>query len=380
MNIGKIIWENPVAYLRHKQPDHPISFFAPKVLAATFQNFRQEFPGLVTYAVKANADPVVLENLVTAGLKAFDVASPAEIKLVRGILPDAVLHYNNPVRSVAEVKFAASVGVASFSVDNFSELAKLAMYVPTSNVEIAVRLKLPVAGAAYDFGAKFGADPQKCAEILTEVDRLGFIPSLSFHPGTQCTDPSAWENYIFVAADIAEKAGIRLKRLNVGGGFPSHRQGEKPDLQPIFTAISSSVAKAFGSQPPSVICEPGRAMVAEALTLAPKVKAIIDSGDIFLNDGLYGGLAELPTIEANARIKVYSSNGAPVSGPRSERIVFGPTCDSIDMLPETAKLPDAIKEGDYVLFQGMGAYSTAITTGFNGYGQIELVTVQSLST
>jgi ornithine decarboxylase len=375
MGIGKFIWTNPAEHLRQQTPDHPVSYFAPHILKTTFAKFQAGFPGLVTYAVKANTETVVIENLAAAGLTTFDVASPAEIKLVRAACPTATLHYNNPVRSVAEIEFAKAQNVVSYSIDNFTELAKLAAIHAPKGIEIAVRLKLPIKGAAYDFGAKFGATPDKCAALLQEVARLGFTPSMTFHPGTQCKDPSAWATYISATAEISQKSGVLLHRLNVGGGFPSHRSGARPDLAPIFRTIAQTTKSAFPRTQPHLICEPGRAMVAEAFTLATRIKAINDEGAVFLNDGTYGALAELPDIEENTRLTILTARGEPVIGPTAPRHVFGPTCDSIDVLPGEIILPAAIADGDYLLFQGMGAYSHAVATGFNGYGQVETVTV-----
>lgn len=376
MGINTTIATTPVDHLRLHQPDHPVGFFTPKVLQSTLARFQRGFPGLVTYALKANPRPEIIENLVAGGLTGFDVASPAEINLVRNVCDRAVLHYNNPVRSVSEIAFAVAHNVRSFSVDNFSELDKLAKHMCPEDVEISVRLKLEVAGAAYDFGEKFGAGPEKCVGLLRAAKNYGFTPSMTFHPGTQCQDPTAWKSYIHAAAGVSQQAGIALTRLNVGGGFPSHRGETQPELGRIFRAIRTAMSDAFGDAKPKLVCEPGRAMVAEAITLAARVKAISDEGDVFLNDGLYGGLAELPVIEANRRISVVKPTGQTVAGAVRCRRVFGPTCDSLDVLPENPDLPDGIREGDYVLFAGMGAYSYSVGTGFNGYGQIETVTLR----
>lgn len=145
----------PAAYLAKHSPDAPVLFIAPSVLQATARRFQADFDGLVTYAVKANDRPEVLSNLVAAGITTFDVASPAEMAAVRAVCPQAVLHYNNPVRSAAEVRAGIAAGVYSWSIDDMSELAKL-RDVPRDN-EVAVRFALPVKGAAYDFGSKFGA-------------------------------------------------------------------------------------------------------------------------------------------------------------------------------------------------------------------------------
>lgn len=379
MSRHPAIWPAPGHHLRTRRPDHPVLFFAPGALRATAARFQAGFPGLVTYAVKANDAPEVIENLVGAGLAAFDVASPDEMERVRAALPDAVLHYNNPVRSPAELAVARRMGVASYAVDDGGELQKLIAAGPAAGLEVAVRLSLPIKGAAYDFGAKFGADPARCAELLQAAVAAGFTPAMTFHPGTQCADPAAWRAYIFEAAQVAEAAGVRLARLNVGGGFAAHRGGPAPDLEAIFSGIAGAVRAAFGANAPALVCEPGRAMVADAFTLATRIKALREDGSVFLNDGIYGGFAEAPILGNVARMRVLSPEGVVRLGRAQPRVVFGPTCDSLDRLPGTLPLPADAAAGDYVLFDGMGAYSTATVTRFNGYGGIVRATVHALA-
>lgn len=366
-------WQSPVDHLSRERPDTVQLYFSPSVLQATAARFRAGFPGLVTYAVKANPSAEVLANLSAAGITAFDVASPEEMRAVRAVNRRAVLHYNNPVRSAAEVEVAIASGVASYSVDDAGELAKLSA-VP-KGTEISVRLALPVKGAAYDFGSKFGTTPAHAAALLREVKAMGLTASLTFHPGTQCADPAAWAAYIRAAAEVSEAAGVPLARLNVGGGFAAHRWQAAPDLDAIFTRIDEEVGRAFGAERPALVCEPGRAMVAEAFTLAARVKALRPDGAVFLNDGIYGGLAEARDMAVVDRVSVISPDGLLRSASPRSAVVFGPTCDSIDRLPEPLSLPSDLAEGDYLLFRGMGAYSQALSTGFNGYGLSAPVTV-----
>jgi ornithine decarboxylase len=367
---------DPVAHLRRMQPDTAVIYFCPDVLQVTARRFLTGFPGLVTYAVKANDRTEVLENLSAAGIGAFDVASPAEMAAVRRIAPGAALHYNNPVRSRDEIAAGQAAGVVSWSVDDPAELDKIA--VAAQGAEVAVRLKLPVPGAAYDFGAKFGAAPDLAETLLRRVADLGLRPAMTFHPGTQCEDPAAWVAYIHAAAEVAQRAGVRLARLNVGGGFPAHRGRAAPELERIFTAIAEATRTAFGATPPALVCEPGRAMVAEAFTLAARVKAVRADGRVYLNDGLYGGLSELRDMGPLDRLRLVAPDGTPRTAAPEPRVVFGPTCDSLDRVPGTLDLPGDAAEGDYLLFAGMGAYSLSIATRFNGYGLGDPVTVAEL--
>jgi ornithine decarboxylase len=290
------------------------------------------------------------------------------------------MHYHNPVRARHEIAYAVSMGVKSYSVDSRSELAKLIELVPAEGTEISVRFKLPVAGAAYNFGAKFGATVELAVELLRTVAAAGFIPSLTFHPGTQCTDPMAWDAYLRAAADICRLSAVKARRLNVGGGFPSHRlHGEVPQLDAIFALIARVADEAFDGTPPALVCEPGRGIVAESFVLAACIKGLRDDEHVFLNDGTYGSLDELPITGIIDRIIAVSPAGGTRKGEIRPRVIFGPTCDSVDRLPGEVDLPADLQEGDYLLFSGMGAYSTATNTQFNGFGALTIATVMRLA-
>lgn len=383
MGQHKTVWDNPAEVIRHLSPEQPVMAFAPTVLQERARQFLDGFPGLVTYAVKANPEEAVIQNLVAAGLGGFDVASPFEIDLIGRVAPGTARHYHNPVRASSEIAHAVAQGIRAWSVDSRSELDKLFEQVPSEmdgvGVEISPRFKLPVPGAAYDFGSKFGATPERAAELLAEVARRGYVASLTFHPGTQCADPVAWERYIRAARAICDMAGVRPRRLNVGGGFPLHRAiGAEPDLKAIFARIADTTAAMFGNNAPTLVCEPGRGICADACALITCIKGIRDDGAVFLNDGVYGGLSELPIIGNIDRIVVLTPQGKPRRGGPIGRVIFGPTCDSVDRLPGELGLPADAVEGDYVIFHGAGAYSTVTNTRFNGFGALTHATVMNL--
>ena len=363
----------PKNYIASRKPDLPILFFNPIALRNRLDVFRKGFPGLVTYAVKANDAPEVLENLSMAGLRTFDVASPAEIMQVRGLCPDATLHYNNPVRSISEIKLGIKAGVASWSVDCMSELDKLIQ--TEVGGEIAVRLHLPMGGSAYNFGEKFGACPDDAVKLLKHAARAGYQTAMTFHVGTQCTDYAAWEQYITACRDIVLRAKVSLTRLNVGGGFPAHRNNFTPDLPSVFSSISEASKSIFHVAAPPLVCEPGRALVAECYQLLVRVKGKKIGNILYLNDGIYGAMAEWRDIGPIKRLEVIRPSGSTIQSPCADFTVFGPTCDSLDRLPGSIALPRSIQDGDYILISGMGAYSNATCTRFNGYGAIERVTI-----
>ncbi|SDE45733.1 ornithine decarboxylase [Limimaricola pyoseonensis] len=367
--------DGPEDWLARHGGELPVLFFCLAALSARHDRFRRGFPGAVTYAVKANPDEAVIARLGAEGMPAFDVASPAEIALVRRLCPSAALHYHNPVRSRGEIRAGLAAGVASWSVDDSRELEKLVAEGVGPGAEIAVRLKLPVAGAAYDFGSKFGAPPELAEALLRRAAATGARVSMTFHVGTQCADPAAWTAYMEACADIVRRTGLRLARLNVGGGFPSGRDGGDPALEPIFAAVARGLSRF--ERPPELVCEPGRGLVADAMAYAVRVKARRGAA-LYLNDGIYGGLSECPSIGV-PRVDLVTDDGR-ATGPAQPFTLFGPTCDSLDRLPGETRLAGCVAEGDWLLFRSAGAYLNGVTTMFNGYGTREQASVGRLWT
>lgn len=364
-----------------RSPEEPVFCFDRSALAARAEAFIAGFPGEVSYAVKSNPSPEVLLTLSGAGVATFDVASIPEIETVRHIAPRARLHYHNPIKARPEIAKAYGYGVRRFSADSAEEIAKiLDVTGGDSSVEIAVRFCLATAGnAVHEFSSKFGARPALAVELVRMVAAAGLKPVMTFHPGSQCTDPEAYRRHILTAAEIAREAGVHLETLNVGGGFAAdYTESRAPELGQYFRVIGAAVIEAFGEvNPPKLECEPGRGMVAGAVSLLVRVKlAKHGLGQVFINDGIYGGLMECyqaPKLQPFVRV---IRDGKVLEGETKPFVVFGPTCDSLDRLPNPAELPEGITEDDYLEFAGLGAYGMATSTRFNGYGAGDLVPVE----
>ena len=365
-------------------PQQPVQCFSASALSSRIALFRENFPGDIAYAVKANPSEAVIRSAVHAGLKVFDVASIAEMELVQSQAPDAKLHYHNPVRSRREIEIAwHDYNCRRYSVDEPAELKKLLEIIDQpQDVEIAVRFRLPSsASAVHDFSEKFGLAPDAAAHLLAQVKMCGFIPVLTFHPGSQCLSPQSWRDHIAAAAAIAKAANVEIKTLNVGGGFPvDYDSHAVPDLQLFFHQIRLSAIAEFSHQPPpNLECEPGRAIVAPSVSVLARVKMVREnSREVYLNDGIYGNLMEstqAPDLQPPARL---IRSGAYHKCNLVPFVIYGPTCDPLDRLPGTIMLPMDVKEDDYVEFRNVGAYGHATATCFNGYGQSEMIQVDTL--
>jgi ornithine decarboxylase len=365
-------------------PEAPTFCYSAEVVRGRAQTFLSKFPGEVAYAVKANSDPDVLLTVAACGIDTFDVASVEEMALVRSLVPRAILHYHNPVKSRSEIAKAHRLyGCQRFAADDAGEIAKIATVIGETRraTEIAVRFRLAANGdSAHDFSSKFGATPEEAVELLRQVVAAGFVPVLTFHPGSQCLKPAAYARHIAEAARITEIAGVGLDTLNVGGGFPArYRASQVPALEEYFAVIGEAADQAFGSRRPHLECEPGRGLVAPAISLLTRVKLVKPvRKEVYINDGIYGALMEVNQMACLLPRYRVIRDGATIEGPSEAFTLYGPTCDPIDRFPVALELPADIAEDDYIEFDSLGAYGAATATRFNGYDSRDTVLVRRI--
>ena len=347
--------------------------------------FIKNFPGLVTFAVKSNPSPQVIATLAAAGLTTWDVASVHEMKLVRGVSSTAIFHYHNPVKSRREIEDAYRIySCKRFVVDCREELQKIFDIVGhDTDVEIAVRFVLPRdrGSSAHDFSTKFGAPEHISVDLLRQASHMGYQAMLTFHPGSQSKEPQVYVRHIEAAARIARVANVAISTLNVGGGFPANYMlSTAPEPQVFFRIIEDAVNRYFtATHKPKLECEPGRGLVADCMSLLTKVKLVCTDGDdIFINDGVYGGLMEymqVPELKPPYRV---IRDGREVETLVKSWKVFGPTCDPLDVLPHRLDINEDLREGDYIEFGTLGAYGISTLTKFNGYGGHVIVDVEEV--
>jgi len=377
------VYPNTSALIAAEAPDFPSFLYSERELKKAVKVFKKGFDGLLTYAVKCNPSPHIIAKLHEEGLKAFDVASNTEMALVRDHAPGAAMHYNNPIKNRREIERAyEEFGVRSFTIDHPQQLDQLAAVVsPSRDVEVTTRFKAGKALKSYDFGTKFGVMEQGAVEIASMVQQMGYTPSLCFHVGSQCEDAYAYERHIAAAARIVEESGIELKRLNVGGGFPApYPTSVAPPMDYYFETISEAVETNFGSNKPELIVEPGRALVTSSTSLLLRVKHQRGGLSVYLNDGAYGSLMEVKFMDFTPPVRVWRGARLHTEDEVSGFTIFGPTCDSYDVLPQTFMLPIDIDEDDWIEFGLMGAYTQASLTPFNGFDRRDWYRVDEIYT
>ena len=359
------------------RPVDPVYCIRPNSIKTACSWFKSAFPGKIIYAVKTNPNEKVIKCIGESGIDRFDVASINEIKLIKKIFPKAETYYMNTIKSRDHIKEAYfNYNVRNFSLDTKDELQKI---IETTNnakdLTLYVRVSISNEHAEIDLSQKFGALPSEALGLLRLAKAHAKKVGLSFHVGSQCMHPISYAKGIRDLGNIIKKTKIIPDIINVGGGFPSIY----PDLnpQPLENYINE-IKKAFSSlkleKKPELLCEPGRALVAESGSSIVRV-VLRKKQKLYINDGTYGSLfdAGVPNFVLPTRM---ISNGRVTSKKLTSFSLFGPTCDSIDYMKGPFVLPNNLKEGDYIEVGQLGAYALTFRTKFNGFYSDKIFEVQ----
>jgi ornithine decarboxylase len=359
------------------RPAEPVFCLRPAELRRMAAQFLTSFPGRVLYAAKCNPHPYVLRTLFEAGIQDFDVASLEEIALVSAVLGKAAgVFFNNPAKPRPAIRVASETyGVRFYTIDHAGELEKILEEAPRDDdLVIAVRVATVSRDARYALSTKFGAAPADAVELLRAVHRAGLRTGLAFHVGSQCLAPEAFATALATCGDVIRQARVPIALLNVGGGFPAPYPGDQAaPLERYFAAVILGCRGLPLAPGCLLLCEPGRSLVATAGSIVVQVLVRKDRC-LYINDGIFGNMQELRHPKERRPVRLIRPS-RPVSPQLSTFKVYGPTCDSDDVLAAPMQLPDDVAEGDWVEIGMMGAYSLALRTRFNGFHADSAVTI-----
>ncbi len=361
-------------FLQAEQPPTPCLVLDLDRVADNFADMRAAFPDAqIYYAVKANPAAPVLQLLNRLG-SSFDAASWEEIRmcLAAGAAP-ARISFGNTIKKATAIRDAAGAGINLFVFDCAAELEKIAANAPGARVYC--RLAVGSAGSVFPLTRKFGTGMDAARALMLRARDLGLVPyGLSFHVGSQQVRPEAHEAAIGQVAMLFDdllQAGIKLRMINMGGGFPTRYDEEIPAIGVFAHGIERAMRFHFGNDQPSVLLEPGRCMVGNAGLVSTEVVLVSERSEteaprwVYLDIGKFGGLAE--TQDESTRYEFRTPYNGGEDGPV---IIAGPSCDSMDILYERTpyQMPLALKSGDRVEILAAGAYvTTYASTGFNGF-------------
>ena len=361
------------------RPDKPVYCIRKKSILSTSKFFQKKFPGKILYAVKTNPHPEVIKTLIKSGINQFDIASIEEIKAIKKFSQTAKCSFMHTVKSHESIKDAYfKYGVKTFALDTKDELIKIIESTSgAKDLELFVRVAVSNEHAEIDLSKKFGALNSEAAGLLRLVKQCANKIGLSFHVGSQCMHPISYAKGISEIGNIIKKTKIVPDYINVGGGFPTIY----PDLIPqsldnYFLEITKSLENLKLNNLPEIICEPGRALVAESGSTIVRVN-LRKRQKLYINDGTYGTLfdAGTPNIVYPSKM-IKDSTHKIISKKLTAFDFYGPTCDSMDYMKGPFLLPNNIKENDYIELGQLGAYGLTFRTQFNGFFSNEIYEVE----
>jgi len=355
------------------RPVQPVTLVRPHAARRAARFFVEKFPGRSIYAVKANPSPDLIRILWDSGITHYDVASIAEVRLVRGLLPEATLCFMHPVKAEEAIEEAYfRHGVRTFSLDTLEELEKIVTATRgAQDLTLCVRLKVSSDDSKLSLASKFGALPGETKELLFATRQAADALGICFHVGSQAMTPQAYVKAMERVRAAIVEAAVTVDVVDVGGGFPSIYPGMEPgSMESYFDAIHASFESLPISYSAELWAEPGRALCAEYASLVVRVEK--RRGDeLYINDGAYGALFDAAHVGWRFPVTLLRE---PESETRDMAFSFyGPTCDDMDHMAGPFLLPADTRAGDYVEIGMLGAYGCAMRTGFNGFTAGETV-------
>ena len=366
-------WEKIVAFSATKET--PFLLVSLDRVRQKFQAFRTHFPNAkIYYAVKANPGKEVLALLRDLG-SYFDIASVYELDqmLDLGVTPDR-LSFGNTIKKARHVREAYDKGIRLFASDSEADVRHLAKEAPGSRIFFRLLMDAVTSDSDWPLSRKFGCQPRMLTELVSLAADLGLEPyGISFHVGSQQREIPAWDAAIAQVRDLydqIESAGIHLKAMNMGGGFPADYLVKSNPLSVYAEEINRYLDLHFGDSVPAIYLEPGRGLVGEAGVLVSEVVSIAKKSKtdlkrwVYTDVGIFNGLME--TVDESIKYPAYTER----TGETGDVILAGPTCDSLDIMYEHYKyqLPLSLEIGDRIFWLSTGAYTASYSAiEFNGF-------------
>ena len=367
------VFTSAAEFLRHRRPERPVLALRPHAARRAARWFLTNFPGRVLYAAKANYAPEIVGALVEAGVRSFDVASLVEIERM-AVVDGAELYFMNPIKSrEAIVRAYRDFGVRSFAFDSEEELDKIVAETgAATDLNLYLRVACPNTHSLIPLEGKFGVSSAEAPALLLHARQIARRLGITFHVGSQAVVPAAFGEALRQLGQLIVESGVLVDAIDIGGGFPSrYPHSDPPELASFMEEIVRAADELAVKHSCELLCEPGRALVAEAESVIVRVDARRGNA-LYVNDGAFGTLFDAAYSGFRFPARLITTSGRETE-PETEFALYGPTCDSSDYLPGPFLLPECVREGDYVEIGQIGAYGRVLANRFNGFGEYDEV-------
>lgn len=349
----------------------PLLVLSLKQIEANYMCLKTYMPrARVFYAIKANPHPDILKTMIKLG-SSFDVASDGEIRTLHDMgVEGERLIYANPVKTTGGLQACRECGVSKMTFDSASEIEKIRAICPDATV--LLRLRIDNSSAHVDLNKKFGAAREHALELMLEAKEAGLdMAGIAFHVGSQTVSSDPYLHGLDIARELFEEAaaaGLKLRILDIGGGFPIPEPKVRFNLPEMLKQINARLDEDFPGI--DVWAEPGRYICGTAVNLITSVIGVNERGGqpwYFLDEGLYGTFSGVIFDQWDFKLISFKEGEERVAATFA-----GPSCDSLDIMFR-GKMTVPLEVGDLLLVPSCGAYTSASATTFNGFGKAQFV-------
>lgn len=348
----------------------PLLVLSLEQIEKNYRLLRTHLPRVkVFYAIKANPHRRILELMRDLGSN-FDVASDGEIMELSSLGVDGSrMIYANPMKTVNGLRACRNAGVGKMTFDSAGEIDKMARECPGATV--LLRIRIDNSSAHVDLNKKFGAAREQALELLLKARDAGLdAAGIAFHVGSQTTSADPYLYALDIAREIFEEAavaGMQLRIMDIGGGFPIPEPKVRFNLQEMLNQINARLDEDFPGV--EIWAEPGRFICGTAVNLITSVIGVTERGGqpwYFLDEGLYGTFSGVLFDQWDFKLISFKE------GEQVAATFAGPSCDSLDIMFR-GKMTVRQEEGDLILVPICGAYTSASATTFNGFSKAKFV-------
>lgn len=349
----------------------PLLVLSLKQIEANYMCLKTYMPrARVFYAIKANPHSEILKTMIKLG-SSFDVASDGEIRTLHDMgVEGERLIYANPVKTTGGLQACRECGVSKMTFDSASEIEKIRAICPDATV--LLRLRIDNSSAHVDLNKKFGAAREHALDLMLKAKEAGLdMAGIAFHVGSQTVSADPYLHGLDIARELFEEAaaaGLKLRILDIGGGFPIPEPKVRFNLPEMLKQINARLDEDFPGI--DVWAEPGRYICGTAVNLITSVIGVNERGGqpwYFLDEGLYGTFSGVIFDQWDFKLISFKEGEERVAATFA-----GPSCDSLDIMFR-GKMTVPLEVGDLLLVPSCGAYTSASATTFNGFSKAQFV-------
>jgi len=357
----------------------PFYYYDLALLNHTLQNLKKaadQYNYQVHYALKANANPTILEQIRNFGFGADCVSGNEVSRAVESGFASRQIVFAGVGKSDAEIITGLEHNIHSFNCESIQELEVIDQIAGEMNktAPVALRLNPNVSANTHKYITtgleenKFGINQWELEAIVEKLKTLKNIRlvGLHFHIGSQITDLGAFKSLCLKINEFQkwfDQKRIPLPNLNVGGGLgiDYHEPEKHPvvDFGSFFKLFHDYLDVYEGQQ---IHFELGRALVAQCGSLISKVLYIkngVNTNFMILDAGMTE-LIRPALYQAYHKIENLSNPG----GPLQRYDVVGPICESSDCFGKAMQLPQT-RRGDLIALRSAGAYGEVMSSNYN---------------